>query len=1135
MSFDYYRALYENSKEAFYKQKNCYFQLMPFYQYIDSSIKAYENKERIQAKWYPLTNEDIIELFPMFKLWKIMVFTDIQISIEFGRYRILNFSKFDPADEQDVLKLKFVSGKREVIENERLKLKQDILYIKDFERKEIESALWGFSTLDLIPDWSTIDESAEIRINGHKANMISCDSLSGKIRLAGELSENDILDVNGKHVNFEIVDFQKVPIGHKLIRNQSQCGIYYIDSPEKPTKDAQEIKGEAIYHFFDEFGDLSDSRGNAFPGKHEHNLLFRISEPKSWIGKTVKTKEGFVFSVGEYRSSDEGWIRIEEIEDESDPNDFSEISPLRYFFDDDIYILDESGNKYEVIKGSEKEAKLLLQMIQRQGERKEIPYKQRNPFDRPPKGEKIRVTINTYQLEKQMEAIVTLQDMPVCEHVGLLKLFDKKESKKNWPIFEKPDISEWFFLSDGNRSGVEEQRDFVSKAMGTPDICLLEGPPGSGKTTVILELICQLIRQNKKVLLCGSTHVAIDNVLERLNTKKNGVSTIDRLHILPIRIGDRNRISERIREFQLSDRVAESGIKEDLLLEASNLVCGTTIGILQHPRLKTRKMKRDNRYKRPFSDTPITPEFDVLIIDESSKTTFQEFLVPALYAKKWIVVGDVMQLSPFTDREQLVAGIESIQLKTGNSLSRNLQAACFVLQKIEEHIKLTDKTHIAACMGNEISELYNELRKRIENGDPCWKDRLVGFISSYCSFEGSRQICIFYPGSDLLATSAMNVLFIYKGDFDAIEHKLPDNIIILRKNSWESTSHAFRHNYWLSKMRQANFIRHRGKEVKGSFDIVKTINDYLRTKSWAHEIAWRVEREHQLRLSEPSKSQSYTRVIEELLPRSCDTDDVRNRINTVACAALPSVIECLIRGTKRKDAKVETVLTDGLPDTVLPTRRTTLKYQHRMHPDISDFPRRQFYSGKLEGLNALLDLELPRPIREDRQWKYKRYTKRCIWIHIKGKVWGNSNEDEVRLMMKELYAFDKFAQEGQHPENRKWTVSCLTFYLKQERKLREELRKFTGEKTKNSQFSNKNCDISLHTVDKFQGQEADVVFLSMVQNDRDGFLDSPNRLNVAITRARFQLVIIGNHDYFINKSKSDDLSKLASATPRFEG
>jgi superfamily I DNA and/or RNA helicase len=48
----------------------------------------------------------------------------------------------------------------------------------------------------------------------------------------------------------------------------------------------------------------------------------------------------------------------------------------------------------------------------------------------------------------------------------------------------------------------------------------------------------------------------------------------------------------------------------------------------------------------------------------------------------------------------------------------------------------------------------------------------------------------------------------------------------------------------------------------------------------------------------------------------------------------------------------------------------------------------------------------------------------------------------------------------------------------------------------------------------------------MMNTKKDGFLDSPNRLNVAITRARYQLVIVGYADYYANRSRSDDLKAL---------
>ena len=54
----------------------------------------------------------------------------------------------------------------------------------------------------------------------------------------------------------------------------------------------------------------------------------------------------------------------------------------------------------------------------------------------------------------------------------------------------------------------------------------------------------------------------------------------------------------------------------------------------------------------------------------------------------------------------------------------------------------------------------------------------------------------------------------------------------------------------------------------------------------------------------------------------------------------------------------------------------------------------------------------------------------------------------------------------------------------------------------------------------------------MVQTRRVGFLDSPNRLNVAMTRARYQRVIIGDKSYFENQKESEELRELSKNEDR---
>ena len=218
-------------------------------------------------------------------------------------------------------------------------------------------------------------------------------------------------------------------------------------------------------------------------------------------------------------------------------------------------------------------------------------------------------------------------------------------------------------------------------------------------------------------------------------------------------------------------------------------------------------------------------------------------------------------------------------------------------------------------------------------------------------------------------------------------------------------------------------------------------------------------------------------------------------------------------------------LADGFDPDFLVERREILTYQHRMHPEISHFPRRRFYYERSGQSEALLD----NPMLQ-RSWGYREYPRREHWIDVEnGHVYRGANEAEAKRMMEELDKFADYAETASPSDNpeRLWTVACLCFYRGQERKLKELLQKKTGMSNRSTHFVYRGLMITLCTVDRFQGQEADIVFLSMVQTRRVGFMDSPNRLNVAVTRARYQNVIIGSLEYFSSQSASEDLRQLA--------
>lgn len=79
------------------------------------------------------------------------------------------------------------------------------------------------------------------------------------------------------------------------------------------------------------------------------------------------------------------------------------------------------------------------------------------------------------------------------------------------------------------------QKEAVFKAINSNSIFLLQGPPGTGKTQTITEMVYQFNKLGKKVLLSSQTHVAIDNVIERLPNE---------LDVLPIRLINSERKSK---------------------------------------------------------------------------------------------------------------------------------------------------------------------------------------------------------------------------------------------------------------------------------------------------------------------------------------------------------------------------------------------------------------------------------------------------------------------------------------------------------------------------------------------------------------------------------------------------------------
>ncbi len=772
-------------------------------------------------------------------------------------------------------------------------------------------------------------------------------------------------------------------------------------------------------------------------------------------------------------------------------------------------------------------------------------------LDELPDGDLIWLRPNTYTLDRQLHAVWDLENKPSSRLAPLVRLTSTS------PIWSDVDVHEiadgdWMFLKTKNdspvREGTDEQRRFVAIAMATPDFALLEGPPGSGKTTAICELIAQLVLQGKRILLVASTHVAVDNVLERLLEHQDDHS--DESLFLPVRIGDEGRVTSdgiipwiyknllHTWRSELLDFLDDPGdidpagnearnhlrrtLKgkegaasiERLILESANVVCGTTIGILQHPAIKA---SRNGQSSEPF---------DIMILDEASKTTFTEFLVPALHAKRWVVVGDIKQLSPYVEESELADNLRG--------LISDKQASAAV------HAFL-------AAPGPQRHPFLRTLLATDENNHEIAVAEASARNAHFIDLNSCSEISLNGIDGCIPELLYADLVIGNAGVINSFEHRLPIDLQAVGGElpalpGWEAARQAYRTSEGKRRKRRI-------------FEEDEPI--------WGSEMAWRLIRSYELRQNKDERK-NYEDQIQALIPKALEENDrsdkrrLRNgespqdallrEIRTVRRVALPSILELLQTGFERLEKQRDAVaLTDGLPAQHLRKRLVSLSFQHRMHPHISAFSRDQFYT-KVEPLSdreAELHkiMESSSLLRDSKavlsawEWSYSRYAKRALWIDVNpkggGKRRGNINTSEADIVLKELLAFVKWAKDNPRKDRQKWEVAILTFYRGQESELRERLQEITGQYGNSRNFhlpkGKATVHITLCTVDRFQGHEADVVFLSFVKSGTTGFLNSPNRLNVALTRARYQIVLIGHQTYFKEQNKSQLLKELANS------
>ena len=184
---------------------------------------------------------------------------------------------------------------------------------------------------------------------------------------------------------------------------------------------------------------------------------------------------------------------------------------------------------------------------------------------------------------------------------------------------------------------------------------------------------------------------------------------------------------------------------------------------------------------------------------------------------------------------------------------------------------------------------------------------------------------------------------------------------------------------------------------------------------------------------------------------------------------------------------------------------TLLKVQYRMNDEIMRFSSDWFYDGKVESApqikyRGILDYDIPMMWVEASPEDSSGFHETFV-----GESFGRINKDEAELTLKTLE--DYFGKIGkQRILDEQIDVGIISPYRAQVQYLKQLVRR-------REFFKPYRGLITVNTVDGFQGQERDVILISLVRANEEGqigFLNDLRRMNVAITRARMKLIIIGD-------------------------
>jgi ATP-dependent RNA/DNA helicase IGHMBP2 len=256
----------------------------------------------------------------------------------------------------------------------------------------------------------------------------------------------------------------------------------------------------------------------------------------------------------------------------------------------------------------------------------------------------------------------------------------------------------------------ESQQRAVAKILSANELAIVHGPPGTGKTTTLVQAIKTLVNQNhRKILVVAPSNTAVDLLSEKLHEQGLNV----------LRVGNPARVSERLMALTLDNKMAEHPMMKDakklkkqanefknmahkykrsfgkaerdqrkalfdeahrIMKDVANMEQYITDDLLAKAQVITATLVGSNQYMIR------SQTFDTVVIDEAGQALEPACWIPVLKGQKLVLAGDHCQLSPTIKSNEAAR----------NGLSTTLLEKCVALHPeavslLEEQYRMNEK------------------------------------------------------------------------------------------------------------------------------------------------------------------------------------------------------------------------------------------------------------------------------------------------------------------------------------------------------------------------------------------------------------------------------------------------------------